>query len=76
MDNIKIIQSTKHAKPKKTTMPIYNCACGNRILIVPDFHAMNLAIKNHLVAHKKLTEQPLSEEILTQEIIKIIANHG
>jgi hypothetical protein len=73
MNKIKIVQRTEKPDQKKTAMPFYNCECGTKILIVPDFHAVARAIKQHLSAHKKLTGKPLSEEILTQEIIKIIA---
>jgi hypothetical protein len=75
MSKIKIVQKTETSTHKKTAMPIYKCECGTRILIVPDFHAMARAIKKHLSAHKELTGKSLSEETLTQEIIKVIANH-
>lgn len=50
-------------------MPIFNCSCGIKILIVPDLPAMNEAIENHLIEHKKITGQDLSEENLAQEIL-------
>jgi hypothetical protein len=34
---------------------------------------MNKAIENHLVEHKKITGQDLSEEFLAQEILIVIA---
>ncbi len=53
-------------------MPVFKCSCGVEILIIPDLPAMVKAIKNHLVEHKKLTGHRLSEEILTQEILRVI----
>jgi hypothetical protein len=62
--------------PKKTRrkMPIFNCTCGVKILIVPDLPEMNKAIENHLIEHKKITGQDLSEETLAQEILIAIAD--
>jgi hypothetical protein len=46
--------------------------CGLRILVVPDFKAMNLAIKNHVAEHKQadygLAFDSL-EEFLTEQIL-------
>ena len=53
-------------------MPVHYCICGSKILIVPDLPAMNRAIKKHMIEHKKLTGQSLTEEDLTREIIKAI----
>jgi hypothetical protein len=53
-------------------MPICYCTCGSKILIVPDLPAMNKAIKKHMIEHEKVTGQRLTEEDLTQEIIKAI----
>ena len=55
-------------------MLVFNCPCGVKILILPDLPAMNKAIKNHLIEHKKITGQTLSEETLAQEILKTIAD--
>jgi hypothetical protein len=60
--------STNH----KRKMPIFNCSCGIEILIIPDIHEMNRAIKNHLIEHKKTTGLGIAEETLTQEILKAI----
>ena len=54
-------------------MPVFNCPCGVKILIVPDLPEMNRAIEHHLVLHKKITGEALSEEILAQEILIAIA---
>ena len=54
---------------RKPKMPIYRCSCGKEILIVPDLEKMVLAISNHLVEHKELTGERLSELYLTQEIL-------
>jgi len=53
-------------------MPIFNCICGTRLLIVPDLAEMERAIKNHIIEHKKLTGLKLSEEHFTQEILKVV----
>ena len=57
--------------PKETLekMPVYNCSCGTKILIVPDLSAINEAIENHLVEHKRITGHVLNEEIFVQEIL-------
>ena len=55
-------------------MPIFSCVCGTKILIVPDLVAMDKAIKNHLIEHKKITGLDLTEEILTEEILKVLIN--
>ena len=53
-------------------MPVFNCPCGIKILIIPDLPAMNKALKNHIIEHKKVTGQSLTEETLTQKILKAI----
>jgi hypothetical protein len=45
-------------------MQIVTCACGAKILVVPDVAAMDRAIKNHKVEHKKADEQFLILQIL------------
>lgn len=54
-------------------MPVFNCSCGVKILIVPDLSAMNEAIENHLAEHKRITGQILDEEIFVQEILISLA---
>jgi hypothetical protein len=68
-------QKVRHQKEKNPAskinhrkMPIFNCSCGSKILIVPDVPAMNKAIKNHVRQHQ-LLGKPLTEEKLTQEIL-------
>jgi len=52
-------------KPKlHTSMPIVECTCGEKILVVPDVAAMDKAIKNHKTKHKSVNEQLLTEKIL------------
>ena len=53
-------------------MPIYECWCGTKILVVPDLFEMARAIKNHQVEHKRLTGERLSEDKLIQEILNVI----
>ena len=35
-------------------MPLIRCFCGAELLVVPDLNAMNRAIENHIVEHKKM----------------------
>jgi hypothetical protein len=53
-------------------MPIYTCSCGKQILIIPDVREMSKAINDHIIEHNKTKRKPLTEEKLTQEIIKTI----
>jgi hypothetical protein len=62
--NLECINEEIHGK-----MPVYSCSCGAKILIVPDLLEMCNAIKNHLVEHRELSGQILTEEYLTQEIL-------
>ena len=64
-----IISENRHRK-----MPVFNCQCGMKILLVPDLTEMDKAIKSHLVEHKRLTGSSLTEESLTQEILKVLMN--
>ena len=50
-------------------MSIFNCSCGSRIPIVPNLHEMTKAIQNHIIVHKELSGQCITEETLTQEIL-------
>lgn len=60
---------------KISKMPVYFCTCGEAILIIPYIPAMNEAIKAHLTKHLTITGQVLTEDALTQEILKKIAKH-
>jgi hypothetical protein len=40
-------------KDLKERLPVIKCECGAEILLVPDLHAMNRAIKDHVTEHKK-----------------------
>jgi len=51
-------------------MPIFKCSCGIRILIVPDLPEMVATIKSHLIEHRKVAGQQLSERLLAEEILK------
>ncbi|MCW3995773.1 MAG: hypothetical protein NWE98_06455 [Candidatus Bathyarchaeota archaeon] len=73
-DNKKIPHlSLKKKKAKKSKMPVFECWCGSRILIVPDTVAMGNAIKNHIIVHKKVTGQRITEATLTQEVLKVLS---
>ena len=65
-DELKINkENTESYRQKfKSTMPIVMCACGAKILVVPDLAAMDRAIKNHKAKHKSADEQFLTEQIL------------
>jgi hypothetical protein len=53
-------------------MPVFSCSCGAKILIIPDLNEMNKAIQNHIVEHRKLSGQILTEDDLTQDILKFV----
>ena len=53
-------------------IPVFSCSCGVKILIIPDFPEMNKAIKNHIAEHRKLSGQILTEDDLTDQILKVI----
>jgi hypothetical protein len=61
--------------PEKTLkkMPVFNCTCGAKILIVPDIDEMNKAIEEHLAEHKRITGKCLNEEFLAQKILITLA---
>jgi hypothetical protein len=53
-------------------IPVFTCSCGVRILIVPDLNKMQKAIDKHIVEHRKLSGQTLTEDDLSQQILKVI----
>ena len=67
------IRNSENQIKKNVGMPVYYCSCGDKILIVPDLSEMNEAIKKHLIVHKKITGQRLTEEIFIQGILETIA---
>lgn len=64
--NLKINKERAKNNSQKLTsnMPLINCSCGTKILVVPDVAAMDKAIKNHLSEHKEADEQFLIAQIL------------
>jgi hypothetical protein len=56
-------------------MPIYKCACGERILILPDLSSMDKAIKRHVNKHKRLTGWSLPYEYLVEQIIDTLSKY-
>ena len=60
------------------SMPVINCTCGTKILLLPDLKAMNQAVENHIGKHNKLLQQRgekkapnnLIKEILVKGILK------
>ena len=56
-------------------MPVFSCSCGAKILIIPDLPEMNKAIRNHIIEHRKLSGQTLSEDDLAQKILKVIIDN-
>jgi hypothetical protein len=80
---IKLVKKNKNPKKTETNsgfnveeihgqMPVFNCSCGVKILIVSDLLEMNKAIKNHIIEHEKLSGQILTEDDLRQEILSVI----
>ena len=57
----------------KTGMPIIECVCGFKILVVPDLKAMNQAIKNHATKHKKASNV---SKWLTEQVLIALANES
>ncbi len=53
-------------------MPVFCCSCGVKILVLPDLSAMKKAIKNHIIEHKKLGGQILTEENLTHQVLEVV----
>jgi hypothetical protein len=60
---------------EKIRMPIFKCSCGENILIVPDLPEMDKAIRAHMIEHKRVTGEPLKEEIIVQLILKTITEY-
>ena len=56
-------------------MPVFRCSCGAKILVIPDLPEMNKVIKNHIIEHRKLSGQILSEDDLAQKILKVMIDH-
>jgi hypothetical protein len=56
-------------------MMIYTCSCGKQILIVPDVRKMSKAINDHVIEHNKFISKRLTEEALTQEILKTMVEY-
>ena len=44
-------------------MPIVECTCGEKILLIPDLAAMSKAINNHKAEHNCANEQVLIKKI-------------
>lgn len=42
---------------KVNSMPIIQCKCGEKILLIPDLKEMNIAIETHLSAHRKVIKK-------------------
>jgi hypothetical protein len=76
MKNIQSLKSVDDEfveKVKALRMPIYRCSCGGDILVVPDLAAMNKAIQQHIGHHNRITGDRLSEETLTNAILRVIS---
>jgi hypothetical protein len=56
-------------------MPVFTCSCGTKILIVPDIQEMDKAIKVHETEHKRLTGKRITQEFITQQILKALSEH-
>jgi hypothetical protein len=61
---------SRKTSPNKKHMPIVKCVCGYEILVIPDLKAMNLAVKKHLVEHKKSSDNAeWLEEFLAEQVL-------
>jgi hypothetical protein len=47
---------------KTNSTPLIDCKCGEKILLIPDLKAMNIAIETHIAAHRKVTKKTKIEE--------------
>jgi hypothetical protein len=56
-------------------MPIVTCSCGKQLLIVPDLAEMNRLIKAHLVDHKKLTGEAITEDEMAELVLEAISQN-
>ena len=56
--------SFENSKKNFSCMPLIECKCGTKILVVPDIAAMDRAIKSHLTTHKEADERFLIKQIL------------
>jgi len=65
-------KSESHKDKIHGKMPIFNCSCGVKILVVPDLREMDKAIENHIIEHRKLSGQIITMDYLTQEILSVI----
>jgi hypothetical protein len=80
---------TQQEKPKsrkrdlsynqRSSMPIIQCECGEKILLLPDLREMNIAIETHLAAHRKesnktrINEAPLASlrQALIEQLLQL-----
>ncbi len=60
---------------QKSNMPVFTCTCGTKILIVPDIKEMDKAIRTHETEHKRITGKHISQEFMTQQILKTLGEH-
>ena len=78
VDRIKTNQQSKPENQQKKKsgfekkVPVFNCVCGTKISIISDLAEMNRVIENHLIEHKRLSGQILTEDHLIQEILSTI----
>lgn len=56
-------------------MPIFRCSCGAKILVVPDLQAMDRAMKNHSIEHRKATGQRLTEEMIADGLLSALTEY-
>jgi hypothetical protein len=54
-------------------MPVFTCSCGTNILILPDLKEMDKAMKMHETEHKRLTGKRITQEFMTQQILKALS---
>jgi hypothetical protein len=57
---------TKKKRIDATSLPVIECTCGAKILLVPNVKQMNKAIESHIEEHTKKIEGATKKEIDTE----------
>ena len=52
----------------RTELPVIECSCGAKILIVPNIKYMSTAIEAHVKEHKKKIKDPKKAEAEVEQI--------
>ncbi len=62
--------ANKHLKER---LPLINCECGAKILLLPDLQAMNRAIKAHVAEHIKSGRNAERNVITSSNICQLLS---